>query len=363
MSKKSTLLIVVLIASLILNVFQGYKLHGCHVGVGESKKNSHLDVQMIKSMEGVVPLVVIGSGPAGLSAAMRGARAGYDTLILQGAPSLLAQTEYVDNWLGSPHELGTSILERSLQQVLSFGARLKEAFVEKIDFDHWPYAIHLDDDTIVRALSMVISTGAHPRMLGIPGEKEYWGRGVSACARCDAPFYQDKEHVVVIGGGDSAIQEALELAPYAKSISIIHRRNQLRASSHSKSLLKTYPSIQIMYNTQPERIVGDESFVNGIEVVDTQTGKRRTIPVDGVFLAIGHIPNTKLFEGSLKLDDQGYIVVQKDAQTSKEGVFAAGDVADPVYRQADVAIGTGAIAGIEAVKFLTEIGFQAGSRK
>lgn len=314
--------------------------------------------QLIKGASHIVPVVIIGAGPAGLSAGLYSS-AQYDTVIIEGhAPSLLTETSYVDNWLASPHELGAKIIERSRNQVESAGAKFIEGTVSGIDCSHWPYVVQLDDGASLQALSIIVATGARPRMLGVKGEREYWGKGVSACARCDARFYSNKK-VVVIGGGDSAIEEAIELARFAQKVTIIHRRNQLRAASRMQTRLKAYAEkINVIYDAQTQEIVGDNNFVTGVTIRHNATGKDETVPADGCFLAVGHEPNTTLFKGILEMDNQGYLVLDYNSQrTSVSGIFAAGEVADSQYRQAIVAAGDGAKAAIDAIEFLESTGF------
>ena len=321
-----------------------------------TRSKSLFDLKNIEAKHNVVPIVVLGAGPGGLSAGLYGA-AQYDTVIVAGEqPSLLTETSYVENWLGAPHQLGADLIQKSREQAEALGARIVDANVSKVDLTDWPFVVNLDDGTTMHALTMIIATGARPRMLGVPGEKEYWAKGVSACARCDASFYKNK-NVVVIGGGDAAIEEAVELARYAKEVTIIHRRAKLRAASSMQLRLKSYPQIKLMYDEIIKEVVGDKKKVTGIKIENTESGKQMTLPIDGVFLAIGHQPNTDLFKDILETDNVGYLILESNQQTSMPGVFAAGDVADPHYRQAIVAAGDGAKAAIDAIQFLESIGF------
>jgi thioredoxin reductase (NADPH) len=250
--------------------------------------------------------------------------------------------------------LGADLIQNARKQAEGAGARIVEATVEKVDLSAWPFAVNLDDGTTMHALTLIIATGSRPILLGIPGEKKYWANGVSACARCDALFYKGK-NVVVIGGGDVAIEEATELARFAKKVTIIHRRGQLRAAGRMQTRLKSYPQINLMYDTTVKEILGDQKKVTGISIV--HAGKQETMPIDGVFLAIGHKPNIELFKNILETDDDGCLVLPGgNQQTSVPGVFAAGDVANH-YRQAIVAAGRGAEAAIDAIEFLESVGF------
>ena len=334
---------------------------GCSSAVEEPQQRS-FDLSTIYKGKGpVIPIVILGGGPAGLAAAIYGASQ-YETAVIVGGPepSLLTKTEYVENFPGSPHTLGEELIERTKKQAQEQGAFFIELGVESVDLNQWPYAITLDDERTVYALSLIIALGANPRVLDIPGERdEYgnWSSGVSACARCDARFYKDKE-VVVAGGGDAALEEAIELARFARKVTIIHRRAQLRASVAMQMRVKEYPKIEFIYDVHPKEIISNEEGITGVVLVDHQTKKEYTLPTDGFFLAIGHVPNTKLFKDVLALDDQGYIILDdRSQQTNMQGVFAAGDVADPHYRQAITAAGDGARAAIDASKFLESIGF------
>ena len=322
-----------------------------------NKTKNPFDLKKIALKSGVVPIVVLGAGPGGLSAGLYGA-AQFDTVVVAGEePSLLTETSYVENWLGAPHQLGADLIQKSREQAEAAGARILDANVKEIDLTSWPYAITLDDGKTINALALIIATGARPRLLGVPGEKEYWAKGVSACARCDALFYKNK-NVVVVGGGDAAIEQAVELARYAKEVTILHRRSQMRAAVRMQTRLKSYPQIRLMYDVAVKEIIGDKKKVTGVKIAHNDTDEQEILPVDGVFLAIGHQPNTSLFKDMLEADDVGYLVLQNNnQQTSMPGVFAAGDVADPHYRQAIVAAGDGAKAAIDAIEFLESLGF------
>lgn len=322
-------------------------------------ENNTFDFTQLKGKENVYPIVVIGSGPAGLSAGLYGARAKKKTLVIEGTKpgGLLTETSYVENWPGFKAILGKDLMKELKAQAAHFGAQFLEDTVEKVDFSKWPYEIYTDDGKIIYALSVIVATGASPSPLNIPGEKEFWGKGVTTCAICDAPFYAGK-NVVVIGGGDSSIAEAIQLSAYADKITILVRKDKMRAAPTNQELLAGYPKVSVMFNIEPKEILGDAKHVTGIKLYNTKTQETTVMPIDGVFLAIGHKPNTKLVQGSLKLDDNGYIVVEGRTQaTSIPGVYAAGDVEDHRYRQAGIAAGSGIKAALDADAWLNELGF------
>lgn len=318
------------------------------------------DLSSLKDKENVFPIVVIGSGPAGLSAGLYGARAKKNTLVIEGPKpgGLLTETSYVENWPGFKAILGKDLMKELHGQAAHFGAMFLEDKVEKVDFSSWPYVVTTEDGKTIHALTLIIATGASPVSLGIPGEQEYWGKGVTTCAICDAPFYQDKE-VIVVGGGDSAIAEAIQLSGYAKKITIMVRKDKMKAVPTNQDLLAGFPKVSVQYNVEVKKILGNKDHVTGVEVYNNKTKTTEIMPIDGVFLAIGHKPNTELFVGKLKLDE-GYIAVHNRTQaTSVPGVFAAGDVEDHRYRQAGVSAGDGIKAALDADMFLSEIGFNA----
>lgn len=319
------------------------------------------DFKKLEDKKDVFPIVIIGSGPAGLTAGLYGARAKKRTLIIEGTKpgGLLTETSYVENWPGFKAILGKDLMAGIREQVERLGASFIDDSVEKVDFSQWPFAITTDDGKIIYALSVIIATGASPSPLNIPGEKEYWGKGVTTCAICDAPFYNGKE-VVVIGGGDSAVAEAIQLAAYAKKITILVRKDKMKAAAASQDLLTGYKHISVMYNMEPKEILGDKTHVTGVKLYNNKTQETFEMPIDGVFLAIGHKPNTGLFKGAVELDRDGYIVLKPHSMaTSVPGVFAAGDVEDRRYRQAIVSAGDGSCAALDADAFLNEIGFNA----
>lgn len=345
------------VLSVILSVviMYGYMDHRC-CGVSCSKSHKKIfDIKTINRSGTIIPIVVIGAGPAGLSAGLYGASQ-FETVVIAGEhPSLLTETSYVENYLGAPHQLGMDIVENSRKQAADLGARFIDKSVTELDTSSWPYTITLDDGTTVKALSVILATGAQPRKLGIPGEEKYWGNGISSCARCDGRFYKGKK-VVVVGGGDSAIEEATELAHHASEVTILHRRDQFRAKGSMQKRLDAYSQINIAYNTELKEVMGNDK-VTGIKIFNNKSKTEETRQIDGVFLAVGHVPNSLLFKNSVKTDDEGYVVLNDRSQeTCTPGIFAAGEVADSHYRQAIVSAGDGAKAAMDAIEFLRAVG-------
>jgi thioredoxin reductase (NADPH) len=308
-----------------------------------------------------VPVAVIGSGPAGLSAALYGTRLGFFTVVFEGPQpgGQLTETGYVENWPGVGRERGPEIMNSQRRYVQQLGAEVVQETITNVDFSRWPYRLFTEDGHEITALSVIIATGSAPRVLAVPGEREYWGKGVTTCAICDAPYYKGKD-VVVIGGGDSAVEEAQQLAPYAERITIMVRRDRLRASASMVARLEDMPNVHVEFNRQVRAVYGDGDKVTSIDISDAVSNETFNRPVDGVFLAVGHEPRTKVFANSVALDTHGYIRVYDCSQrTSRPGVFAAGDVHDSLYRQAGVAAGSGIKAAIEAAQFLQRNGWSA----
>ncbi len=316
-----------------------------------------IDMNQLAGLDGVIPVAIIGSGPAGLSAAVYTARANFHTVIFEGKKpgGQLMDTSDVENWPGVAQERGSTIISGLRDQALKFHAIKSPATIERVDLSRWPFVLTTDNGTELRALTIIMATGADHKMLDVPGEKTYWGHGVTACATCDAPFYKDKT-AIVVGGGDTAAEDALQLASHAQKIIVAVRGEKMRASYASQQRLKAYPHIQIRYQTKVTEIIGDGNKVTAVQL-QTAEGQEQ-LPVDGVFLAVGHAPNSGLVAGQAKLDDRGFIATAGATQaTSVPGLFAAGDVSDPEYHQAGVAAGDGIKAGLDAIRFLTESGF------
>lgn len=308
-------------------------------------------------------IVIIGSGPAGHTAAIYTARANLNPVMFEGfmaggiaAGGQLTTTTEVENFPGFPDSIdGTELTQLFRKQSEKYGTRILTQTVDKVDFSQRPFKIYSDDE-LTEAEAVIIATGATAKRMDIKGEKEYWQRGISACAVCDGalPIFRNKE-LAVIGGGDSAVEEATHLTKFGSKVYLIHRRDQLRASQIMQKRALNNPKIEILWNTVVEEANGNESGLESITLKDTESGNTRKLPVGGLFYAIGHKPNTEVFAEFLKLDETGYIITKPGTTyTSVEGVFAAGDVQDMNYRQAITAAGTGCMAALEAERWLEE---------
>ena len=303
-------------------------------------------------------VIIIGSGPAGLTAATYAARANLEPLVFEGSQpgGQLTITTDVENYPGFPDGiLGPDLMDKFRDQAKRFGAECHFKHVTKVDLSDRPFKVWVADETYTSD-TIIIATGATARLLGLESETRLMGHGVSACATCDGFFFKDKK-VLVIGGGDSAMEEANFLTKFAAEVQIVHRRDALRASKIMQDRIMNNPRITIQWNTVLEDIEGNEADgVSGVSLRDTRTDEVRQDPCDGVFLAIGHVPNTELFDAVLDLDDQKYIrTVDASSRTSIAGVFACGDVQDHVYRQAITAAGTGCMAAMDAEKYLESL--------
>lgn len=300
-------------------------------------------------------LVILGSGCAGNTAALYAARANISPLVLTGHEpgGQLSLTTDVENFPGFLEGVqGPALVETIRRQAERFGAKFETGHVTEASLSRGPFQLKIDDDRWIEARSIIIATGASARWLGLPGERHFIGRGYSSCATCDGFFYQDKE-IMVVGGGDSAMEEANFLTRFGKRVTLVHRRESFRASKIMQDRVFANPKIDVLTNTVIDEILDPAAReVRSVLVRDVQTGRRWEKPVDGLFVAIGHVPNTQPFARQIELDPDGYIVSHGGARTSVRGVFHAGDVQDRVYRQAITAAGAGCMAAIEAERYL-----------
>ncbi len=311
-------------------------------------------------MSETVPVVIIGSGPAGLTAALYSARANLRPVVIEGleAGGQLMITTMVENWPGFRDGImGPDLMNEMRIQAERFGARIVQGHVESVDLATRPFRISLSDREL-RAQTLIIATGASAQWLGLASEKKLVGRGVSSCATCDGAFFKNRP-IVVVGGGDTAMEEAIFLTRFASTVYVVHRRDKLRASKVMQDKAFANPKIRFIWNSVVEEIRDvDKGEVTGVLLRDVVTGAATDLEVDGVFVAIGHTPNTSLFKGQLELNPTGYIVTQ-GTRTNVEGVFACGDVQDFTYRQAITAAGSGCMAAIDAERYLEHLEHEA----
>ena len=306
-------------------------------------------------------MLIIGSGPAGLSAAIYGARAGMQPIVVQGLQpgGQLTITTDVENYPGFRDVIqGPWLMQEMQAQAEHVGTRMMWDTILDVSLDGSPFRAVGDSGDIYEGDVLVIATGAQAKWLGVAGEQEFSGKGVSACATCDGFFYRGKK-VVVIGGGNTAVEEALYLTNHSSDVTLIHRRDSLRAEKILQDRLMAHPNVKVLWNQKVDSFVGEEGKgLTGVKLVDTVTGAESIVETDGAFVAIGHAPATDLFKGKLELDESGYIVVQPGTpKTAIPGVFACGDVMDHTYRQAVTAAGTGCMAALDAERFLAERDF------
>ncbi len=302
-----------------------------------------------------IKVLIIGSGPAGYTAAIYAARAGLKPVLYTGAQpgGQLTITNDVENFPGYPNGINGPEMMIDLQkQAERFGTKVNYGMVTSVDFSGYPLKVTVDEKDEITAATVIIATGATAKYLGIPSEEKFNNKGVSACAVCDGFFYRGKD-VAVVGAGDSAAEEATYLANLCTKVHLIVRRDEMRASKIMQQRVLKTPNIQIHWNTETDEILGDDNGVTGVRLVNTKTGEKSVISIQGFFLAIGHQPNTNIFKKYIDMDETGYIkVVPGTTKTNVEGVFAVGDAADKVYRQAITAAGTGCMGALDAEKFL-----------
>ncbi len=301
-------------------------------------------------------VIIIGSGPAGLTAAIYAARANLKPLVLAGITwgGQLMNTTEIENFPGFINGImGPELMDNMMKQAERFGAQVKYEFVNSVDLSGYIKKVVTDNETY-QAKTVIIATGATPRKIGIPGEDKFYGHGVSTCATCDAPFYKGKI-VAVVGGGDSAMEESLFLSKFVSKLFLIHRKDNFRASKIMQDRVKSNPNIEILFNTEIKEILGDghqDKNVEKLKLFNNKDNSENELKVDGLFLAIGHTPVTTYIKDQVELDEQGYVKTGDGVHTSVEGVFVAGDVQDITYRQAITAAGAGCKAALEAQKFL-----------
>ncbi len=301
-------------------------------------------------------VIIIGGGPAGLTAGIYAGRGQLDTIILEkGLPGgQIAQTEEVENYPGFDEAVsGPELSQRMVRQAEKFGARILMEEVEGVSGDAYHGFTVTGYEADYHARAVILATGANPRRLGIPGEDEFYGRGVSTCATCDGFFYKDKR-VVVVGGGDAAIEEGLFLTKFATEVVVVHRRDSLRAHKNAQERAFANPKMRFVWNTVAEEVLGTDGMVSGVRTRDVVDGSEDVIETDGVFVYIGHEPNTGFLNGVVDLTETGYVAVREEIFTSVEGIFAAGDIADEIYRQLGTSVGAGTRAAMTAERWLAE---------
>lgn len=304
--------------------------------------------------------LIIGSGPAGLSAAIYAARSSLNPILIQGLQpgGQLTITTDVENYPGFADVVqGPWLMQEMQKQAEKVGTQLVYDYVEKVDFTAPPFKAYTSSGNVYEAQTIIISTGAQAKWLGIESESKFQGYGVSGCATCDGFFFKNKE-VVVVGGGNTAVEEALYLTNHASKVYLVHRRNSLRAEKILQERMFNNKKIEVLWDCEIDEIIGTEGpkSVTGVKLKNTQNGSLSEVKCEGVFIAIGHKPNTEIFQGQLDMDEEGYIITKADStETNIKGIYAAGDVQDKVYRQAITAAGTGCMAALEATKYIAEL--------
>lgn len=312
-----------------------------------------------------IKVLIIGSGPAGYTAAIYASRAGLNPVLYTGGEpgGQLTTTNDVENYPGYPEGInGPQMMMDFQAQAERFGTDVRFGLATKVDFSSYPLKVWVDDTHEITAGAVIISTGASAKYLGLPSEEKFMNKGVSACAVCDGFFYKGKD-VAVVGGGDTAAEEATYLANICPKVYLVVRRGEMRASTIMQERVKNTKNIEILWHTETDEILGDDSGVTGMRVVNTQTHEKKEIDISGFFVAIGHKPNTDIFKNWLDMDEVGYLKVQPgSSKTNVAGVFATGDAADRVYRQAVTAAGTGCMGALDAERFLAEKEFKTSAK-
>jgi thioredoxin reductase (NADPH) len=307
--------------------------------------------------ERVENVMIIGSGPAGFTAGLYAARANLEPLLLTGNDygGQVSITYEIENYPGFPEGLsGPELVEKMKQQAEKFGTRVEFDYVTEIVTDQHPFVVRTQNGKEHRTRAIILATGARPRYLEVPGEKEYMGKGVSYCGTCDGFFFRGKD-VVVVGGGDSAVEEGIFLTKFATRVRILHRRDELRASKILQDRAFANEKIEFVWNTVVTEILGDEEGkVVGVKTQDTQTGEAGELQTDGVFVFIGHIPNNNLFQGKLEMDEDGHLITDSRTRTNVPGIFAAGEIMDKVFKQVATSVGQGCAAAMQAEKWLAD---------
>lgn len=300
--------------------------------------------------------IILGTGPAGLTAAIYAARGQLAPLVITGHQpgGQLTGTTEIENFPGFPDGIdGTELMDRMRRQAERFGACFFDGSADRVELGTRPFRVHFSDRSAT-CDSLILTTGATPKLLGLPGEKELFGRGVSVCATCDGFFYRDKD-VVIVGGGDTAMEEAVFLTRFARHVTVVHRRDSLRASPPMQKRALENEKISFEWNSEIAEILTDDAGVAGVKLNNVVDSSKKEIECDGLFIAIGHDPNTGLVSGQIDLDESGFVITRSDCETSIEGVFAAGDVQDPIFRQAITAAGSGCRAAMAAERYLENL--------
>jgi len=313
-------------------------------------------ISKISEINKIYNLIILGSGPAGLTAAIYSSRAKLEPLVVSGPHpgGQLMGTTAVENWPGEISIMGPDLMIKMEEHAKKFGASFLPETVTKVDFSNKIFKIFTDHNKELQAKSLIISTGAVPKKLNCPGEKEYWGKGVTTCAVCDGAFYKDLP-VVIVGGGDTAVEDASFMTRFTDNITIVQNLDKLSASPIMQDRVLNNPKIKIIYNSTVSKILGDNNKVNSLEIKNLKTNNTQVINTSGLFIAIGFNPNTSIFKNKLDLDNYNYLKITNKTHTSVPGVFAAGDVFDYKYRQAITSAGSGCMAALDAEKYLSSL--------